>query len=184
MPTIRPYQPKDKENVRMVCIKTGPVAKLTEGPKYDLELITFCDYYIECEPQNCYVIADGDDEAVGYILCAEEFRAYREKFLKDYAPRVKGFFNRVKCQGSARMPKLFVKNYPSHMHINILEPYQRMGFGSKLVDALAANFRGKGVPGMMLGVGAGNMKGRSFYTKYGFKKLLRVPGAVIMGLDL
>ena len=104
--------------------------------------------------------------------------------MRDYAQRVKGLAYRVKCQGAARVPKMFVKNYPAHMHINILEPYQRMGLGSKLVDALTANFRAKGIPGMNLGVGSGNVKGRSFYTKYGFKKLLRVPGCVFMGYDL
>jgi len=184
MPTIRPYQPKDKENVRHVCIMTGPAAGTPEGPAWTLELATYCDYYVECEPHNCYVVADDNDEAVGYILGAEDFRRYRERFLRDYAPRVQGFANRVKCQGSARLPRFFAKNYPAHMHINILEPYQRMGFGSQLVDALAANFRAKDIPGMMLGVGSGNVKGRSFYNKYGFKKLLRIPGCVVMGLEL
>jgi len=184
MPTIRPYQPKDKENVRHVCIQTGPVAGLTQGPKYELELITYCDYYIECEPHNCFVVADDSDEAVGYILCAENFQHYRERFLRDYAPRAKGLVQRVKCQGSARMPRLFAKGYPAHLHINILEPYQRIGLGSQLMDTLTAHLRAKGIPGVMLGVGAGNVKGRSFYNKYGFKTLLRMPGGVMMGLDL
>jgi len=184
MPTIRPYQPKDKENVRHICIQTGPAAGLTQGPKYELELITFCDYYIECEPHNCFVVADDSDEAVGYILCAENYPGYRERFLRDYAPRVKGLPYQVKTQGSARMPKLFAKGYPAHLHINILEPYQRMGLGHQLMDTLTAHLRAKGVPGVMLGVGAGNVKGRSFYNKYGFKRLLRMPGGVMMGVEL
>jgi len=184
MPTIRPYQPKDQENVRHVCIECGPAAGLTQGPSYEHELVTFCDYYVECEPQNCFVIADDNDEAVGYILCAENFWRYRERFLRDYAPHVKRFPYWVKCQGSARMPKLFAKSHPAHLHINILEPYQRIGLGSKLMDTLTAQLREKGIPGVMLGVGAGNVKGRSFYNKYGFKPLLHVPGCVFMGLDL
>ena len=184
MPSIRPYQSKDKENVRMICIETGPGTARELGPARTLLLTSYCDYYIECEPQNCFVIADDSDEAVGYILCAQNYWRYRERFLRDYAPRVKGFVHWVKCQGSARMPKMFAKSYPAHMHINILEAYQRMGFGSQLVDTLSAHFRAKGIPGMMLGVGAGNVKGRSFYNKYGFKKLLRIPGCVLMGLDL
>ena len=184
MPTIRAYQLKDKANVQNVCIKTGPAADKPKGLAWELELACYCDYYVECEPQNCFVVADDSDEAVGYILGAEDYRRYRERFLRDYAPRVKGFPYWVKCQGSARMPKLFAKQYPAHMHINILEPYQRMGLGHQLVDALTAQLRAKGIPGVMLGVGAGNVKGRSFYNKYGFKKLLRLPGAVMMGLDL
>jgi len=184
MPTIRSYQPKDKENVRNICIQTGPDRALEPGRARNMLLATYCDYYIECEPQNCSVIANEDDEAVGYILCAENYWNYRERFLRDYAPRVKGLRYRVECQGSARLPKLFVKKYPAHLHIDILPGYQRMGLGSRLMDTLTAQLREKGIPGVMLGVGAGNVKGRSFYNKYGFKKLLRVPGCVVMGLLL
>ena len=183
MPTIRPYQPKDKENVRSVCIQTGPEVALQPGRARQMLLTTYCDYYIECEPHNCFVIADDSDEAVGYILCAEDYRGYRERFLREYAPRVKGL-RRVECQGAARLPKLFVKSHPAHLHIDILPDYQRMGLGSKLMDTLTAQLRAKGIPGVMLGVGASNTKGRNFYNKYGFRQLLRIPKCVVMGLDL
>ena len=184
MPTIRPYQPKDKENVRHICIQTGPGAALKPGRARELLLATYCDYYIECEPQNCFVIADGDDGAVGYILCAQDYWRYRGRFLREYAPRAKGLRGRVEARGSAGLPRLFVKKYPAHLHIDILPAYQRMGLGSQLMDTLTARLRAMGVPGVMLGVGAGNEKGHNFYRKYGFKALLRIPGCVVMGLEL
>jgi len=186
MPTIRPYQPRDKNNVRHVCIECGPAVGLTQGPEYELELVCFCDYYIECEPRNCFVIANEDDEAVGYILCAEDFPRYYERFTKEYLPRAKGFpfALRVKCWGSAWIPRFFVKKYPAHLHINILEGWQRRGLGSQLMDTLTAQLRAEGIPGVMLGVGSHNVKGRSFYNKYGFRRLLRLPGSVMMGLEL
>lgn len=186
MATIRPYQPGDKENVRHICIQTGPARAMEAGPDQSKLLTCYCDYYIECEPHNCFVIADDADQAVGYILCAEDCRQYRAQFLHDYAPRTKEltWFHRMECHGSAILPWFFRKRYPAHLHIDILPDYQRMGLGSQLMNALTAHLREKGIPGVMLAVGADNQKGRSFYRKYGFRTLLHLPGVVVMGLDL
>ena len=69
---IRPYEEKDRENVRHVCIVTAGCADKSEDEKQFI-LTLYCDYYIEKEPDNCFVIADDEDNAVGYILCAENF---------------------------------------------------------------------------------------------------------------
>lgn len=186
MPKIRPYQPKDAENVRHICIVTGPRRALQPGPAQTMLLATYADYYMEREPQNCFVAADEQDEAVGYIICAEEYWGYREAFLRDYAPRTRGLgpVLRTECLGAAVLPRLFERNYPAHLHINLLPGYQRMGLGHQLMDTLTAHLREKGISGVMLGVGADNVKGRSFYQKYGFHRLLRIPGCVVMGYSL
>jgi len=187
MPTIRKYQEKDREDVRYVLVQTGsPKAREKDGPARAMQQATYCDYYLDYEPHNCFVIANDEDRAVGFILCTEDYRVYIKRFMRDYAPRTKGMPLplRVECIGAARMPRLFVKKYPAHLHIDILQDYQRMGLGHKLMDALIAHLREKGVPGLMLGVGAGNVKGRNFYHKYGYKKLLRIPSSVVMGIEL
>ena len=187
MPTIRKYQPKDRENVQKVCMHTGPKeALLEDGPARKLLLATYCDYYIEHEPQNCFVIADDNDEAVGYILCAENYWRYRARFLPEYAPKVKGLDlpRLVEFYGAAVLPWFFTKKYPAHLHIDIMPEYQRMGLGTQLMDALTAHLRQKGVPGVMLGVGSTNEKGKNFYRKYGFKQALRIPFSIVMALDL
>lgn len=186
MPTIRPCQPGDHENLRHVCAETGPGAARVAGPVRTTILTSYCDYYAECEPHNCFVVADEADEAVGYIFCAEDYGKYYERFRRDYLPRLKGLSarHRLECWSSAWFPRFFRKKYPAHLHIDILEPYQRMGLGTRLMDALTALLRSKGVRGVMLGVGAGNVKGRSFYKKYGFREVMKLPGVVVMGLTL
>jgi len=186
MPTIRPYQPKDAEYVHIVSVRTGPIAALEAGPAQTLLFATYVDYYIEHEPHNCFVIADEEDKAVGYIFGARDYKPYREIFLRDYAPRTKGFSlpMRIECFGSVYLPSFFYKEYPAHLHIDILPEYQRMGLGSALMDTLTAHLREQGVPGVMLGVGSKNEKGKNFYEKYGFKQIGRVPFSIAMGLKL
>jgi len=187
MPTIRPYQPKDAECVHIVSMRTGPKEALeTEGPARTLLFATYVDYYIEHEPHNCFVIADEEDNAVGYIFCARDYRPYREIFLREYAPRTKGFSlpMRIECLGSVYLPGFFYKKYPAHLHIDILPEVQRMGLGTRLMDALTAHLREQGVRGVMLGVGSKNEKGKNFYKKYGFQQIGRVPFSIAMGLEL
>jgi len=186
MPTIRPYQQKDKENVRNVCIATGPAAAAQEGKARTMLLATYCDYYVECEPYNCFVVADEADEAVGYIFCAENYARYKARFRKEYLPRVKdcGFAKYVESWSSQFLPRFYQKKYPAHLHIDIHEAYQRQGLGSQLVAALTEHLHEKGIPGVMLVVGSGNEKGRNFYKKYGFIEEKVLPGGVVMGISL
>jgi len=187
MITIRPYQEKDRDNVRIVCMQTANFPNDTQpGPQHTKLLTTYCDYYIERQPQHCFVAANEHDEAVGYILCAPDYWAYREEYLRDYAPRSKGlpFVQRFECVAAAKMPRLFWRNYPAHLHIDILDAYQRMGVGHRLMDALTAHLRELGVPAVMLGVSPTNKKGCSFYKKYGFHKVRRLPFTLVLGLKM
>ena len=186
MASIRHYRETDKANVQNVCMQTGPGAAREIGPAQTMLLTTYCDYYIEQEPQNCFVVANDDDEAVGYILCAENYWRYRLRFRTQYIPRVKecGVMKQTECRGSYFLPLFYSKKYPAHLHIDILDDYQRQGLGSRLMDNLTSQLRKKGVAGVMLVVGAQNEKGRNFYKKYGFKEELVMPFGVVMGLSL
>jgi len=186
MPTIRNYRAEDKENVRRVCLHAKPGEAVELSAARAASLATFCDYYIECEPQNCFVAVDSNDEAIGCIWCAEDYRRYYERFAGKYLPAMKGLprLTRMNYWGAAWTPRFFAKNYPAHLHIDVLQAYQRQGLGSLLMDALTAHLRAKGVPGVMLVVSATNEKGMSFYRKYGFGQVTRIARSVVMGLRL
>jgi len=181
--TIRPYRPGDKEAARRACLHAKPGEAVELDPARAASLATFCDYYLECEPQNCFVAAGDDGEAVGCIWCAEDWRRYYRRFAREYLPGMPPD-KRRKYRGAAWMPLFFAKKYPAHLHIDILEAYQRQGLGHRLMDALTDHLRAKGVPGVMLVVSARNEKGMRFYRKYGFRQVLRLPGSVVMGLRL
>ena len=182
---VRPYQEKDKENVRFVCLNSEGPCDLSKADRFFI-LTTYCDYYIEQEPENCFVAADETDRAVGYIICTENYDRFAPVFSREYISRFSPLQARYRfgAAHSADLQKKYKSEYPAHMHIDVLPEYQRMGLGHRLVDTLAAHLAKKGVPGVMLTVGTSNKVGQSFYNKYGFVLLEKAPGDIAYGLRL
>ena len=183
--TIRPYEEKDKEDVRFVCLNSdGPCE---EGEAFCFYILnTYCDYYIEQEPENCFVAADDHDRAVGYVICTENYDKYFAGITAEYLPRFRPDDEDARdgILHSADPQREYKAEYPAHLHIDLLPEYQRMGIGHKLVDTLCAHLRAKGIPGVMLTAGVDNVKGRSFYRKYGFTELKIYPDGVAYGIKL
>ncbi len=166
---IKHYEEKYKEDVRFVCLNSNGPCKLKERQQH-LILTTYCDYFIEKEGHNCFVAVDENDRAVGYILCAENYDNFKKIFNKEYLTRFRKteVIFRITSRLSSFVQSVYKKEYPAHMHIDILPEYQRMGLGHKLVDALCEHLKSKGVKGVCLTMWSGNKKGGNFYKKYGF----------------
>ena len=184
METIRKFQQKDRDSVRNLCLVNADNPKSERQQNFILN--TYCDYYIEREPENCFVAVNEKDEVVGYIYCAENYAKYQERFNEFFLPKVKalGYFKWKASLSSYRLHAKYAAEYPAHLHIDILDDYQRKGLGSKLVGALSEHLKAKGIPGLMLTVGGTNSKGINFYKKYGFEVLEKGFGDVAMGLTL
>lgn len=179
---IRKYQEKDKDNLRHICIHTARPVPPEERKRQILTLL-YCDYFAENESENIFVAADENDNAIGYILCCTDFEKYRYEMKNVYLKRVKNLsfgkwlMGRLELIYQARK----IKKYPAFLHIDILDGYQRMGLGHKLMNALMELLQGKGIGSVMLGVGSDNEKGINFYKKYGFHIIQKGPGFVSMG---
>ena len=67
MYAIRNYHSKDSEHLKKICIETA--SALYQGKKLTEEALTevYCRYYIEREPESCFVVVDENDVAKGYI---------------------------------------------------------------------------------------------------------------------
>ena len=173
MVTIRKYEEKDKENVQFVCLNSEGPEEAPDEATGRFILITFCNYYLEHEPENCFVV-DDDGRAVGYIICAENYDKYKEIFDRDYLPLTEEFGpERYRWALTSSDPQGVVKNeYPAHLHIDILPEYQRLGMGGKLVTALCEHLTEKGIKGVCLTCGPKNERAMNFYKKRGFTLLL------------
>ena len=183
--TIRPYNNKDKENVRFVCLNSeGPCKSSKRGINFALAV--YCDYYIEKEPENCFVAADENDKAVGYVISAENFDKFKETYLSTYYPRIKKWEYRRRKSGlrAIASQEKYKADYPAHLHIDILPEYQHKGLGRKLMDALCENLRQKNVKGVMFTVWHKNYNAIKFYEKYGFELIETKETTLVYGLKL
>lgn len=181
--TVRPYQEKDKNNVRNVCIVTAGAENGSAKEKLFI-LNLYCDYYIEQEPQNCFILADDNDNAVGYILCSENMKRYI-KNTSTYRSliRSKGFIKYLFSWGEifAHLPAS--GKCKAHLHIDILPEYQHKGHGTQLINALCDNLKSKGIHSVMLVVNSSNSNAVSFYKKNGFKSFLNFGAGILMTKD-
>ena len=180
---IRPYKETDKDNFRHICLETSVGTAAPEKEKSFI-LKLYCDYYIEQEPENCFALADDDDNAVGYILCSENMKRYI-KATKPYRAEIKklGFIRYLYSWGEiiAHLPA--AKKCKAHLHIDILSDYQHKGYGTKLIDALKENLSAKGINSVMLVVNTSNKNAVRFYKKNGFKNFLNFGQGILMTLD-
>ncbi len=85
------------------------------------------------------------------------------------------------------MPEPYAE-YPSHLHIDLLDRAQGRGFGRRMIEMNMDQLRRKGSPGTHLGVSMMNTPAYGFYLKLGFKDLVRVgegrDGCIYMGKRL
>ena len=184
MISVRKYEPKDYENVQFACLNSeGPTTDSPETQQFIL--YTFCNYYIEKEPENCFVL-DDDGKAVGYVICAENYDRYKPVFDKEYLPLTEQYGpDRYEwARTSTVLQEKYKEQYPAHLHIDILPEYQRKGCGGKLINALFEHLRSKGICGVMLTAGANNKVGGAFYKKYGFELIEQWQDDVAFGMKL
>lgn len=183
MYSIRKYHPKDANNLKRICIETA--SEVFQGKKLTETALTevYCRYYIEHEPENCFVVVDKDDEAKGYILCAKDYETYKKVFKQNY---LKTWNLATLIMGNLSLNGLhdFAQEYPAHLHIDLLPECQGQGFGSKLVRLLIDHLKEQKIPGLMLHVGGDNDGAIRFYKRCGFKELHVDKLGVLMGMKL
>lgn len=182
---IKPYEDKYKEDVRSVCINTRPHSARTEGKMQDFILAAFCNYYIDCEKENCLVLTDENDVAQGYILCSDNYRRFRKAFMP-YLKKIlhTGFANFIEMCGELLICGVLSRKYPAHLHIDLNKHCRNGGYGTKLIETLCENLKEKGVCGIMLIVGTHNTKAIRFYKKNGFRPLMTACGGTVMAKEL
>ena len=140
------------------------------------------------------MVADADGVA-GYLLGAADTRALEAWAEHDWWPALRAQFPEpgdgtrdAELIELIHRPHLadaaIVDEYPSHLHINLLERARGHGHGRTLIGWLAAELRSGGSRGVHLDVGAANQNAIAFYRHLGFEALAANDDAIVMGLRL
>jgi ribosomal protein S18 acetylase RimI-like enzyme len=178
---IRKYQMKDYEGVQKVCI--GVADKVWQDKQMFRKALinVYCLYYIEQEPENCFVVVDDNDLVKGYILCAKDYPTYARKFPKLYLKTLNPVTIMV-GRASMKAMKDYASDYPAHLHIDLLAECQHQGIGRRLIETLMNHLAKQNVRGLMLDVAQNNEGAQKFYEKCGFKVLHTDKHEILMGM--
>lgn len=180
---IRNLEEKDIPAVEEICLKTAPASAVKAEKDKLYTLYMYNRYYTRAQKGACFVATDDEDRAVGYILCAPDYKAYLADFKTHELSEIRrlGIWYSLRANAEMRMQKCFQEKYPAHLHIDLLPEYQRMHLGSALMDALKEHLESERIPGVYLCAGAKNNGAVAFYKAQGFQILARPGGSFAMG---
>lgn len=182
MITVRPYNEKDYRFVQNICMSSVSEDKQTPLDRV-LTSAMYCDYYLDCEPQFCFVATDAQDEPVGCILCAADGN-FRERFTEEYLPLIRKLSGSDYFRLSAenKVQARYVKQgFTAHFRVEILPEYCGGVVYSQLVGSLLAKLKEMFVEGVFTVCRAKDDETKSLLEQFGFDDIDYLSGAVVFG---
>ena len=187
---IRPYRPGDLDDLYRICLLTSDggqdgTASYPDDP--ELPGHVHAAPYGLFEPSLAFVAVTADGVG-GYVIGALDTRAFAERLERDWWPALRKRYPEPppEARGQPRTPpqrmayqihhpwtapQELTRQYPSHLHINLVPRLQGRGHGRQLIETLLTALRAQGSPGVHLFVGHGNERAPGFYRRVGFTEL-------------
>jgi ribosomal protein S18 acetylase RimI-like enzyme len=198
---IRPYRDSDLDDLYRICLLTGDAGQDATSMFDDPRILgdVFAAPYGLFEPSLAFV-AEDEAGVGGYIVGALDSRAFEQRLeagwwpaLRDRYPappaelppdqwtpdqRTAGFIH-----APFPVPDELARDYPSHLHINLLPRLQSQGLGRQLMNTLIRALHEQGSAGVHFYVWPANQRAVGFYRHLGFTMSSAEP-AVIFTMDL
>lgn len=182
VPEIRQYRPADRPALYDICVRTADAGGDARGQYSTDDLMgdLFAGPYAHLEPHLAFVLDDGG-EAVGYVVGTSDTATFARRYRAEWIPLVGDRYPVPPATGRTpeqamvalhydpeRMLVPGLEDYPAHLHIDLLPPYQGQGWGRRLIDRFLAVVD---APGVHVGMVTANVKARGFYDRLGFTGL-------------
>jgi GNAT superfamily N-acetyltransferase len=204
---IRPYRDDDLAAVYGICVRTADAGADARGQYRSDDLMPdlFAGPYLFLCPELAFVLADSQPQAsqprhdseprgpVGYVIGTADTAAFARAYRERWIPRLAGRYP-VPAEPPVspddqmlalhyRPERLLwagLREFPAHLHIDLLPGVQRAGFGRKLMETFYAAAARAGAGGVHVCVVAKNVQAIGFYRHLGFE-LAEVdePGGVV-----
>lgn len=166
--SVRPYEPRDREAVRSICVDTvwlgAPAADAIPGPSVWAEFWT--RYFVEREPEHTWIAADDDSGRVlGYLTATTDSRRF-SSFLIGQAPhlafsalargglwshshrRALVAMGRSWLLGELVTPTKIRQQFPAMFHLHVAADARGKGVASQLIEPFLATMERAGVRGV------------------------------------
>ncbi|MCX6456991.1 MAG: GNAT family N-acetyltransferase [Actinobacteria bacterium] len=195
---VRRFQEEDRSGLYHVCLATGDsgASALHLYNEKDMLGEIYVGPYLSFQPDLALTLIQ--DGVSGYALAALDTRSFEDTLSKQWWPLIQEKYNSCSpenfnereknlfeyIQNPPLRPEEVVKDYPSHLHIDLLEKAQGRGIGKAMMQLILDTLREQGSKGVHLGMGAQNARAFTFYTKLGFTLLDKNDDEWTMGLKL
>jgi len=186
---IRPYRESDHAAVYDVCVRTADAGGDARGKYHSDDLMPdlFAGPYLFLEPDFAFVLDDGN-RAVGYVIGTPDTAAFARAYRARWIPRLAGRYPPPipgppdppgnpdeEMLALHYQPEWMVwpglDEYPAHLHIDLLPPFQGAGHGRALMETFYAAAAGAGAAGVHVTVATANTRAIGFYRRLGFRPL-------------
>ena len=195
---VRKFQEEDRSGLYHVCLATGDSGANALDLYNQKEMLgeIYVGPYLTFQPDLSFTLIQ--DGVAGYALAALDTSSFENTLSNEWWPLIlekyngrspENFNEREKnlysyIQNPPLRSKEIVGQYPSHLHIDLLEKAQGRGIGKAMMLVVLETLRAQGSEGVHLGMGAQNARAFIFYTKLGFTLLDKNDNEWTMGLKL
>ncbi len=193
---IRPATVHDLPGAYRVCLATAAAGGDASAEYRNPDLLghVFVGPYIVGAPEHARIVAD-EAGVAGYLFGATDTRAFARWAEAEWWPPLRRQYPELaetspdaEAIGLIHRPPVapdaVIDDYPSHLHIDLLDRARGRGLGRTLVEGLADDLRARGSRGVHLEVGTANDNAIAFYRHLGFEPVLPLEGSLLMGLRL
>ena len=184
-PMIRRYADTDHDQVYDICVRTAAAGGDARGQYSTDDLMPdlFAGPYVFLEPKSAFVLDDGG-RAVGYVIGTPDTAAFARAYRDRWIPRLADRYP-VPPEPPAspddemialhyRPERLLwpgLAEYPAHLHIDLLPPFQGAGYGRAMMETFYATAAQAGAAGVHVTVAKANTRALGFYHRLGFRSL-------------
>jgi len=190
-PRIRPYEPRDREAVRAICLETayggGGEGVIDPGLLVDLMTRAYTDF-----AAGALWVAEREARVVGYLAGGFDEERLRRTQVRRVVPAAVGrslarglLWRRELWRLLGDLPGYLSEarrsespdeeGYPGHLHINLRAEARGAALGSRMVERFLKEARERGLPGVRAVVYETNASARRFFERLGFHSLGRQP---------
>ncbi len=193
---IRPARVDDPHEVSAlynICLRTGDCGQDATALYRDPRLLgeVYLGAYLRLAPTLAFVLTDEDDTPVGYTVGTVDTVAFDAECERLWWPALRDRYPLGESPGAPEseasesrdaalvdlihLPPLTdretIRDYPAHLHIDLLPQAQGGGRGRRLIEHLLAVLHAGGAPGVHLNVAPANQRAIGFYEHLGFRRL-------------